>query len=94
MHNFKKLDFPLWRTYRLWAAVKELRVRYRVHVERTNDVGAQPLGSLIGHFDSVLQYSHREVGRGVTGQPQAEVWVSGIWIQLLSENQSAASENF
>ena len=67
----------------LAAAVEEFGVRYGVHAEGAGDVGAQALGRLVGHLHPALEHGHGEVGRRVAGQPQAEVRVGGIRVQLL-----------
>lgn len=63
----------------LLAAVKELGVRDGVHEVGADDVCPEPFRGLVGHFHSVLQDGHGEVGRRVTGQPHSEVWVCGLW---------------
>ena len=48
-----------------------------------DDVEAQPLGRLVRHLDAVLQDRHRELVGRVARQPEAEVRVARVRVQLL-----------
>ena len=66
----------------LWVP-KELWVRHRVHEVGAEDVEAESLGSLIGHLDTILQDGNWEEVARITGQPQTEVRVDLVRVQLL-----------
>ena len=71
-------------THKLLARSKELWVTDGVVVVGSDDVEAQPFGRLIGHLHSVLQDGDGEGGGGVAGQPQSEVRVCLLWVQILA----------
>lgn len=66
------------------TSVKESAVTYRVIQVRLQQILPQPRRGLVGHLHPILQDSHRELRRGVTGQPQAEVRVRRLWGKLLA----------
>ena len=70
-------------THKLLARSKELWVTDGVIVVGSDDVEAQPFGRFVGHLHSVLQDGDGEGGGGVAGQPQSEVRVCLLWVQIL-----------
>lgn len=74
-------------THRLFAAVEKFRIVDGVIVVGPYDVEAQTFRRLVGHLDTVLQDGHWEGGGWVTGQPQAEVRVSLLWVELLADKK-------
>jgi hypothetical protein len=69
----------------LGARVEEGRVGDGVEQEGALHVEAQALGGLVGHLDAVLQDAHGEDGRGVRGEPQAEVAVRRVRLEVLAD---------
>ena len=76
-------EWKSWFPYVIHNAGEELWIRDGVTEIGLDDVGSQTLGGFVGHLDPVLQHGHGEVGGGVAGQPETEVWVDGFRIQLL-----------
>ena len=50
-----------------------------------DDIETQAFWRLVGHLDTVLQDGYRELVGGVAGEPEPEVWVGLVWVQLLTD---------
>mmetsp|Transcript_372 Transcript_372/g.699 ORF Transcript_372/g.699 Transcript_372/m.699 type:complete len:251 (-) Transcript_372:1384-2136(-) len=69
----------------LGARLEPLLVGDGVSAEGLHQVRLQAHGGLVGHLDAVLQDRDGEHGRGVGGQPQAEVAVGLLLGQVLTD---------
>ena len=58
-----------------------------------DDVESQAFRRFVRHFDAVLQNCNREFGRRVTGQPQAEVGMRLVRVQLLTQLYNHVKSN-
>ena len=72
-------------TYRVFDGGEELGVVDGIGQVGADDVEAQTLGRLVRHLHAVLQDRHRKLVRRVTRQPQPEVRVTRVRVQLLNE---------
>ena len=69
----------------LLASCEERRVRNGVKHVRARDVGFEALGRLIGQLNARLQHSYREMRRRVARQPQTEIRVCFVWVELFAQ---------
>eukprot|EP00964_Phaeocystis_antarctica_P055484 scaffold32640_cov63-Phaeocystis_antarctica.AAC.2 len=67
------------------AVVEKVHVVDRVGEEGAEQVGAQPLGRLVGHLDAVLQDGHGELVRGPRGEPQPELGRGRVGVDVLAD---------
>ncbi len=70
-------------TYLILDAGEELGVGDGVTEVGLDDVEAKTFGRLVGHLDSVLQDGHGEGGGRVAGQPDPEIRVRRLGVELL-----------
>ena len=72
-------------SYGFFAATEELWIGDRIGDIRSYDVGSHAFRRLIGHLDSILQHGDWEVRGGVGRQPQPEIWMGCVRVELLAD---------
>ena len=75
-------------TYGVFDGGEELGVVDGVGQVGADDVEAQTFGRFVRHLHAVLQDRHRKFVRRVTRQPQPEVRVARVRVQLLNERMN------
>ena len=73
-------------TYWFLTAIEEFRIRQRIAQIGPQYISLHSFRRLICHLHSILQYRDWEILWWVTSQPQSEVRMSSIWIELLNTN--------